>query len=53
MLNLVISVSRGRALLGYTVSPGFEFVDYTDAGAEELIAKWPGEAEMILGLTNR
>ena len=53
MLNLVISVSRGWVLLGYTVSPGFEFVDYTDAGAEELIAKWPGEAEMIRGLTNR
>jgi len=44
---------EGWALLGCTVSPGFEFVDYTDAGAEELIAKWPGEAEMIRGLTNR
>ena len=45
--------SEGWALLGCTVSPGFEFVDYRDAGAEELIAKWPGEAEMIRGLTNR
>jgi predicted cupin superfamily sugar epimerase len=41
------------ALLGCTVSPGFEFVDYKDAGAAELIAKWPGEAERIRGLTRR
>ena len=45
-------VQEGWALLGCTVSPGFEFVDYRDAGAEELIAKWPGEAEMIRWLTN-
>jgi predicted cupin superfamily sugar epimerase len=44
---------EGWALLGCTVSPGFEFVDYRDAGAEELIAKWPREAEMIRGLTHR
>lgn len=44
---------EGWALLGCTVSPGFEFVDYEDASAEELIAKWPGEVEMIRGLTNR
>ena len=44
---------EGWALLGCTVSPGFEFVDYEDAGAEELVARWPGEAEMIRGLTNR
>jgi predicted cupin superfamily sugar epimerase len=41
------------ALLGCTVSPGFEFEDYSDAGAEELIAKWPGEAERIRRLTRR
>ena len=40
------------ALLGCTVSPGFEFEDYRDASAEELIAKWPAEAEMIRSLTN-
>ena len=45
--------SEGWALLGCTVSPGFEFVDYEDASAEELVAKWPGEAEMIRWLTNR
>jgi len=28
-------------------------VDYVDASAEELIAKWPGEAERIRALTNR
>ena len=45
--------AEGWALLGCTVSPGFEFVDYGDASAEELVAKWPGEAEMIRALTNR
>ena len=46
-------VAEGWALLGCTVSPGFEFVDYEDARAEELCARWPGEAEMIRALTNR
>jgi predicted cupin superfamily sugar epimerase len=41
------------ALLGCTVSPGFEFEDYTDASYEQLVAKWPGEAERIRRLTNR
>ena len=45
--------SEGWALLGCTVSPGFDFKDYEDASAEELVAKWPGEAEMIRALTNR
>ena len=39
------------ALLGCTVSPGFDYADYHNAGAEELIARWPGEAERIRGLT--
>jgi len=39
------------ALLGCTVSPGFEFADYRSAGREELCAKWPGEREMIAKLT--
>jgi predicted cupin superfamily sugar epimerase len=46
-------VKEGWALLGCTVSPGFEFADYVDASAEELVGRWPGEAEMIRGLTNR
>lgn len=45
--------AEGWALLGCSVSPGFEFVDYADASAEELCARWPGEAEMIRGLTRR
>jgi predicted cupin superfamily sugar epimerase len=45
--------AEGWALLGCTVSPGFEFVDYRDATAEELVAKWPGEAEMIRALTKK
>ncbi len=45
--------AEGWALLGCTVSPGFEFEDYEDASAEELVARWPGEAEMIRRLTNR
>jgi predicted cupin superfamily sugar epimerase len=43
--------SEGWALLGCTVSPGFEFEDYEDASVEKLVAKWPDEAEMIRGLT--
>jgi len=35
------------------VSAGFEFADYRDASADELIAKWPSEAEKIRALTNR
>jgi predicted cupin superfamily sugar epimerase len=48
-----LRVQEGWALLGCTVSPGFEFVDYEDASAEELCAVWPGETEMIRGLTRR
>jgi uncharacterized protein len=43
--------AHGWALLGCTVSPGFEFVDYSSASREELIARWPAEAEMITALT--
>jgi predicted cupin superfamily sugar epimerase len=39
------------ALLGCTVSPGFEFADYRSAGCEELCARWPSEREMIMKLT--
>jgi len=44
-------VEEGWALLGCTVSPGFEFADYKAAGREELCAKWPVEREMIMKLT--
>lgn len=39
------------ALLGCTVTPGFDYADYHNAGAEELIGKWPHEAERIRALT--
>ena len=48
-----LEAQEGWALLGCTVSPGFEFEDYEDASAEELVAKGPGEEERIRGLTNR
>lgn len=41
----------GWALLGCTVSPGFEFEDYASATREELCAKWPNEREAITRLT--
>ncbi len=39
------------ALLGCTVTPGFNYADYKNARSADLIAKWPGEAERIRGLT--
>jgi predicted cupin superfamily sugar epimerase len=39
------------ALLGCTVTPGFDFVDYVSGSYAELAAKWPGEAERIRRLT--
>ena len=41
------------ALLGCTVTPGFDFADYKNASYQELIAKWPREAERIRSLTRR
>src|SRR5579859_6062771 len=38
------------ALLGCTVSPGFEFVDYSEGKRAELIAQWPEWAELITAL---
>ena len=39
------------ALLGCTVSPGFEFEDYESGVREELCAEWPEFAEKIKSLT--
>jgi predicted cupin superfamily sugar epimerase len=39
------------ALLGCTVTPGFDFADYRNAGYEELVAKWPTESARIRQLT--
>lgn len=44
-------VKEGFALLGCTVSPGFEFEDYRTKPRAELAAKWPGAEEMIVALT--
>jgi len=39
------------ALLGCTVSPGFEFEDYEAGEREQLLAHWPDFADMIRALT--
>jgi hypothetical protein len=39
------------ALLGCTVTPGFDYADYRSGKFEELAAKWPQEAERIRALT--
>jgi predicted cupin superfamily sugar epimerase len=39
------------ALLGCTVTPGFDFADYRNASYAELEEKWPAEAERIKVLT--
>jgi len=45
-------VGNGKvALLGCTVTPGFDFADYRNARADELIATWRLEAERIRKLT--
>jgi predicted cupin superfamily sugar epimerase len=45
-------IEGGRwALLGCTVSPGFEFEDYDAGERAELCAGWPGYVEEIMALT--
>jgi uncharacterized protein len=45
-------VEGGRfALLGCTVSPGFEYVDYESGRRDELVRAWPDWAEKIVRLT--
>jgi len=39
------------ALLGCTVTPGFDYADYRNASFAELAAKWPDQSERIKGLT--
>ena len=41
------------ALLGCTVTPGFDFADYRGGSYAELVAKWPAEAERIRRLTRK
>ena len=39
------------ALLGCTVTPGFDFADYASGSYTDLAGKWPAEAERIRSLT--
>ena len=39
------------ALLGCTVTPGFDVADYKSGSYAELVKKWPAEAERIRELT--
>jgi predicted cupin superfamily sugar epimerase len=39
------------ALLGCTVTPGFDFADYHNASHAELAAKWPEQSALIKALT--
>ncbi len=41
----------GWALLGCTVSPGFEYDDYETATREELLSRWPQQETLIMALT--
>jgi predicted cupin superfamily sugar epimerase len=45
-------IGEGKvALLGCTVTPGFDFADYRSASYAELAEKWPTEAERIKRVT--
>ena len=45
-------VGEGKvALLGCTVTPGFNYADYRNAKFAELAAKWPAQSERIRALT--
>ncbi len=39
------------ALLGCTVSPGFDFIDFAMGKRADLIANWPGASALITALT--
>ena len=41
------------ALMGCTVTPGFDFADYRGGSYAELVAKWPNRAVRIQALTRR
>jgi len=45
-------IGDGRvALVGCTVTPGFNYSDYRNASCEELSARWPEMRDQIRGLT--
>lgn len=41
------------ALLGCTVTPGFDYADYSSGSYAELAEKWPDQAKMIRALTRK
>jgi hypothetical protein len=41
------------ALLGCTVSPGFDYADYASGKRDDLVREWPDWAEMIGRLTRK
>lgn len=41
------------ALLGCTVSPGFDYEDYDSGGRAELLSEWPEWSDLIERLTHR
>ncbi len=45
-------IGNGKlALLGCTVTPGFDYADYRNASYDELVKGWPDQAERIKALT--
>ena len=47
-------IGNGKvALLGCTVTPGFDFADYRNASHAALAEKWPSEVQRIRALTRR
>jgi len=45
-------IHGGRwALMGCTVAPGFEYVDFAAGDRSELVAQYPDHAELIAALT--
>jgi hypothetical protein len=47
-------IGEGKvALLGCTVTPGFDYADYRSGSYEELAAGWPDQADRIRVLTRR
>ncbi len=48
-----LAVGGKWALLGCTVTPGFEFEDYETATREQLSARWPEFRDLITQLTHK
>lgn len=46
-----LDVSDSYALVGCTVSPGFDFADFEMAKREDLLKQWPEQADLIQRLT--